>query len=302
MSKLANWVIFYHILVYKINIVRVYYITTILLLLITAIYLYWQNRHLAKYLKFKNEIENNQQAFVATVVHDLKTPTNAQISSLNLLKNEAFGKLNSEQQEIIKLTQESCKYMSNLIGTIMEAYKNDLGDINLKKSKFDINELIRIVCKENEILSINKKQTLVYNYQNKPIFIYADKLQIKRVLQNLISNAITYGFDNSKIEIVIKISESIFELYVKNKSEEIPQNELVTVFDKFKKTKYACINNSGTGLGLYLAKQIIERHNGKIYAKSTKDGICTFGFKIPVCTGRNLQSNSNIRYLKACNK
>ncbi len=246
-----------------------------------AIYLFCQNRHLAKNLRFVREIENNQQAFVATVVHDLKTPTNAQINSLNLLKNEAFGKLNSEQQEIISLTQESCKYMSNLIGTIMETYRNDLGKIPLNKSEFDIIKLIRAICEETKVLAAKKNQILNFDYTGLPISIYADRLQIMRVIQNLLSNAITYGFCDTEIVVSIENSHNNLSFYVQNQSNEIPSGELATVFDKFKKTKYANINSSGTGLGLYLAKQIIESHNGKMFAESNKDGICCFGFCIP---------------------
>lgn len=270
---------------------------TFILIIITflAVYYYCQTRHLLKIIKTVKEAETSKQAFVATVVHDLKTPTNAQINSLNLLKNEALGKLNSEQQEIVNLTQESCKYMSNLIGTIMETYKNDYGNIKLKKSEFDAIQLIKTLCEETKILSQNKGQTLSFYPQPTTINIYADKLQIERVIQNLIANAITYGFCNSTIEIFAVLNNSGFEFYVKNQSKPIPAMELSTVFDKYKRTKYACANKISTGLGLYLSKQIIESHKGKIYAKSTNDGTCTFGFIIPtksISTKKSVSANT----------
>jgi signal transduction histidine kinase len=250
-----------------------------------AIYLYCQNRYLLKIIKKAKETETSKQAFVATVVHDLKTPTNAQINSLNLLKNEALGKLNSEQQEIVNLTQESCKYMSNLIGTIMETYKNDYCNIQLEMSEFDVVKLINTLCEETKILSQNKRQTVNFYPQAASINIFADKLQIKRVIQNLISNAITYGFCDTTIEIfAISNNSNSFEFYVKNVSNPIPPIELSTIFDKYKRTKYACKNKISTGLGLYLSKQIIESHKGKVYARSTNDGTCTFGFIIPAKT------------------
>ena len=221
-------------------------------------------------------------------MHDLKTPTNAQINSLNLLKNETFGKLNSEQQEIISLTQESCKYMSNLIGTIMETYRNNLGNFSLHKSEFDIIDLIKMICDEMNVLALRKGQTLEFKYVSDAVNINADKLQIKRVIQNLLSNAITYGFNNTEIEIIAENTKDSFTLCVKNQSEEIPQGELATIFNKFQKTRYAAINGSGTGLGLYLAKQIIECHNGEIFAESTRNGICSFGFTIPIKSDKKI--------------
>lgn len=286
-------------------IVSIYFVTTILLLLSMTVYLYCQNRHLAQNLRSERENDNNQKAFVATVVHDLKTPTNAQINTLNLLKNEAFGKLNSEQQEIISLTQESCKYMSNLIGTIMETYRLDLCNISLNKSEFDIVDLIKTVCDETRILALRKGQTHKFNCVSTVVNVYADKLQLKRVIQNLLSNAITYGFNNSVIEISLENSCDSLTFYVKNQSKEIPPNELSTIFNKFQRSKYTSINIPGTGLGLYLVKQIIECHNGKIFAKSSKDGVCIFGFSLPlksgIKNGVNLRAESEkLQDLSAC--
>lgn len=280
--RLDCWLILHVFSAFKIIIVVICYITILYLLLGITIYLYCKYRYLLEIIKNAKEIDNNKQTFVASVVHDLKTPTNAQINSLNLLKNEAFGKLNSQQREIISLTQESCKYMSNLIGTIMDTYQNDFGDVPLDITSFDIIKLIDDVCTKTKILSDNKRQTIAFEHNIGSIIVNADKLQIERVILNLVSNAITYGYNCTKIEIKAFHSDTRFEFCVINKSKQISPQELSTIFEKFKKSKYACYNRAGNGLGLYLSKQIINRHNGKVYAKSTKDGICTFGFSIPI--------------------
>lgn len=251
-------------------------------LLYVAIYLYYQNKHLIKGIIKNKEIENMKEAFLATLVHDLKTPTNAQLNTLNLLRNETFGKLNSQQQEMITLTQESCKYMSNLIGTIMDTYNHDSGEIHLDKTEFNIANLINNLCEETKVLTQNKKLEIVFKNQLSNENIYADKLQIERVIMNLLSNAITYSFSNSIIEInSISLGNSI-DISITNISKQIPEQELKTIFDKYKKTKFAKFNRTSTGLGLYLSKRVIELHNGRIYAKSFPDGKCIFGFNIPI--------------------
>jgi len=252
-----------------------------IVLLILTIYYYLQNRTLIKNLNKELEIESNKQSFLETLIHDLKSPTNAQLNALNMLKNESFGQLNPQQREMISLTQESCKYMSNLIGTIMTTYSCDSGKIKLQKTDFDLVELIINICNEEKSL-MQKKNLLLDFYKNEEcIKIYADKLQLERVIHNLISNAITYSFAKTIIEINLTESKGNVEFVIKNQSNQIPETELKTVFDKYSKTKISHFNKASTGLGLYLSKQVIQMHRGKIYAKSYQDGICEFGFILP---------------------
>ncbi len=255
-----------------------------------TILLYIRNIDLSKQIKNEREAEKNKQSFLATLVHDLKTPTNAQINTLRLLKNGTFGQLTTEQYHMIELTHDSCRYMSDLIGTIMETYNCDYGNINLQKSEFDISELIIELCESVKTLAMYNHQQIKFS-MNQSCYIYADKLQIKRVLQNLLSNAITYGFKHTIIEINLRTNKNSIEIAVQNISKHIPKNELSVIFNKFKKTGFSNFNKAGTGLGLYLSKQIINLHNGKIYAKSLEDGRCIFGFRIPTSTKTKLLAN-----------
>lgn len=242
----------------------------------------------------EKNLEKNKQSFVATLTHDLKTPTHAQINILNLLLDGTFGKLNSEQFEMITLTHNSCKYMSDLIGTIMDTYNHDNGSVTLQKEEFDIISVINEICDDTKALKKQNNLTIElvsdYNKYN----VIADKLQIKRVIVNLLSNAITYSYPNSTIYIHVEEQNNYLNLYIKNKSKQIPENELKTIFDKYKKTKFAHFNKTSTGLGLYLSKQVITLHHGEIYAKSYKDNTCIFGFKIPINISINQSQLTNV--------
>ncbi len=142
-------------------------------------------------------------------------------------------------------------------------------------------ELVNELCEETKGLRREKNQVINLQKISEDCSIYADKLQIKRVILNLLSNAVAYGYCNTVININIKVSKNSFEFYIENVSKQIPQEELCKIFDKYYKTKDSYFNNSERGLGLYLVKQIIEKHKGRVYAKSSAGGICTFGFVIP---------------------
>ena len=252
-----------------------------------VIYLTIKNIKLTINIKQEKEQDKIKQSFLANLVHDLKTPTNAQLSTLKMLNNETFGSLNSEQHKMITLTHESCKYMSDLIGTIMDTYTHDNGEVRLQKKDFDIIELIEEISEELKSLYKDNNQEVEFRKDYSHYIINADKLQIKRVLANLLTNAITYGYDNTIISINLRIQDDTLEIFIKNTSKQIPEKELKTIFDRYKKTQFAKYNKTGNGLGLYLAKRIIELHKGEIYAKSFDDGTCIFGFNIPTSLDSN---------------
>lgn len=251
---------------------------SVFLLVGLFLYYYFQNKFLETHEK---EYEIRRQSYLATLVHDLKTPTYAQINTLNMLKNETFGKLNPQQQEMINLTQESCRYMSDLIGTIIDTCRSEACEFKLKKSEFDLSELILKLCEEIKSLYVAKNQEIEISSKESTNMIFADKFQIERVLLNLLSNAINYGYPNTKINICVRQKIASVEFKVKNISKQIPKNELSSIFEIYKRGKFIQHERTGTGLGLYLSKKIIELHGGKIFAKSYENGECIFGFEIP---------------------
>lgn len=228
----------------------------------------------------EKEIEANKETFIANLAHDLKSPTYAQINTLNLLSKGTFGALSSQQQEMIELTKQSCTYLADLISTILDTYRFHNGKITLNPENINLNQIITLTCKDFEKLAREKNQIIRFKTPN-DIFITADKLQLKRVISNILSNAIQYGFPNSTIDVNLNIKNSIIEFSVSNKSKPISNKELTTIFDEFNKTSMSHFNNASTGLGLHLTKQIIEMHKGKMFAYSKDDGTCTFGFTIP---------------------
>lgn len=232
----------------------------------------------------EKKIEANKENFIATLTHDLKTPTYAQMNTLNMLLNGAFGKLNDEQTEMIQLSKCSCKYVSDLIATILDTYRYNEGNVKLNPETFDIYYLATKLKTGLGGMAKERNQTIEFSAPKNICEIYADRLQIKRVIFNLLSNAITYGYKNSTILINIKDEKNEIEFTITNQSEQIPEKELSTMFKRFKETKLSYFNKTSTGLGLYLSKKIIDMHNGKIFAKSYPDGKCIFGFKLPKTT------------------
>lgn len=231
--------------------------------------------------KYKT-MNKDEMSYVATLTHDLKTPANAQLNILNLLLKGQFGELNPKQYEMLKLTRSSVKYMSNLVGTALSDYKYKCNMLTINKTYFDLVSLINAVIKENESLVEEKELNVLFKYPPQGCCIYADKLQMQRVIINLISNAINYSFSENTILINLDYNNDFVSFGISNKSYYIKPKELKNIFNQFSQTKNSVINKNSTGLGLHTARAIVKLHGGNMYAHSTPDGICTFGFNIPI--------------------
>lgn len=227
------------------------------------------------------ELEERKNTFIATLTHDLKTPTIAQIQALDLLLKETFGKLGEEQKEMVCQIKSSCKYMYDLIFTILDTYLYDNGLTKITPVRFDILELLNETTRGLTNLLAERGQKIIVNTQLASSEIIADRVQVKRVMINLLTNAVTHGFKNSDIGVFITENENNIKVEVHNKSEYINKEQMKEIFEKYKHVKNSKSIKTSTGLGLYLSKQIIDAHNGKVYAYSDEDKNCVFGFEIP---------------------
>ncbi len=236
---------------------------------------------IAKNIDADKKLENQRDLFLATLSHDLKNPLQAQISSLEMLYREYCGKIDEGHQEIMELVIESAKYMKDMLCTLLKTCKQNNGIIQLEYSRFDIISLMNRSIKEVRGLGKIKNVEIRFNSKltEDEKLMYADENQLRRVIGNMLNNAINYAFENSVVDISIKLENGFYVFDFKNESEEISESLKVNIFDK-----YVCGNplesNSGVGLGLYFCRKIIEAHDGTISLDNigTKN---TFSIKIP---------------------
>lgn len=236
---------------------------------------------ISKNIDADKKLENQRDLFLATLSHDLKNPLQAQISSLEMLYREYCGKIDEGHQEIMELVIESAKYMKDMLCTLLKTCKQNNGIIQLEYSRFDIISLMNRSIKEVRGLGKIKNVEIRFNSKltEDEKLMYADENELRRVIGNMLNNAINYAFENSVVDISIKLENGFYIFDFKNESEEISESLKVNIFNK-----YVCGNplesNSGVGLGLYFCRKIIEAHDGTISLDNigTKN---TFSIKIP---------------------
>lgn len=236
---------------------------------------------IAKNIDADKKLEHQRDLFLATLSHDLKNPLQAQISSLQMLYREYYGKIDEGHQEVMALIIESAKYMKDMLCTLLKTCKQNNGIIQLVYSRFDILSLMTKSIREVRDLGKIKNVEIRFNSKltEDEKLMYADENQLRRVIGNMLNNAINYAFENSVVDISIKLENGFYVFDFKNESEEISESLKVNIFDK-----YVCGNplesNSGVGLGLYFCRKILEAHEGTISLDNigTKN---TFSIKIP---------------------
>lgn len=244
-----------------------------------------------------NKLAEQKENFIATLSHDLKTPALSQIKSIQLLLEEHLGALNTEQKNLLNATLNSCKYMKEMILTILATYKFKSGTVVLDYTNFDVLNLIQ-EC-NNEIISLAKEKGLTIKIisESKNNTICADRIQIKRVIMNLISNAISYAYKNSEIKINIVNDRGFFRFYIENAGNYIEDEILNQLFKRYSSfaTKYKKIS---VGLGLYLSRKIIEAHLGAIKAESFIENKNVFSFYIPANVKEEIIKKKKHAWLK----
>ncbi|MCM1339679.1 MAG: PAS domain-containing sensor histidine kinase [Muribaculaceae bacterium] len=228
----------------------------------------------------EKRIQEQRETYIATLSHDLKTPAIAQVRALELLLSGQMGEFNNSQKEMLKLTLDSCNYMYDMIYTLLSTCKFESGAVKLNYSTVDMTELLNESI--HEISNLAQENSIKLELDCvEPCFIDVDKIEIKRVVINLLSNAINYAFPSTVVKVIMRTVDNRFEFRVINSSPYIEPEVMLGLFRKYvsHSQKY---NKVGIGLGLYLSKKIVEAHDGEIIAESLKTQANTFGFIIPV--------------------
>lgn len=234
---------------------------------------------LNKYISLLNEHNNdlnfkesNIKSMLTNISHDLRTPLTAIIGFSDLLSE------NNENSKEIDYIRKNTKVIQNYIDSIFTICKIDCKKIVISKETFNLCELIReiILIYYNDI-SINNIDVSI-DLPKDDIYIYNDKHIMFRILSNLISNSIKYGKDGNYLSIQLNNYKDNLEILISDNGIGINENELRFLFDKWYRGKNSS-NFSGTGLGLFLSKELANLINGSIDVLSTKKPT-TFIFKI----------------------
>jgi len=227
--------------------------------------------------------EKMQKDFINTAAHELRTPLQPILGFSEHIRNKANDK---EQIELLDIIIKNTKKLKKLSDDILDVSKIESNSFNLNKDRFALDILVLDIIKEFEHKSYNDKKIKFEYYRanpNQEYILYGDKNRIGQVIFNLISNSIKFISKGGKIIIIIEKAKSNYKnraitVTIKDTGIGIDDEIYPNLFTKFVTKSF-----QGTGLGLYISKNIIEAHGGKIWGENNKDGKgATFGFRLPI--------------------
>ena len=251
------------------------------------------NKHY-EYINSEKKLQAQRETFVASLGHDLKNPTIAQIRSLELLLKGSFGEISETQKELLEMILDSCRYMNGMLSSLLATYRDYGGIVKLNFVDFQFLELVNECV--SEMIYVAKDKGINININNELVqsLIQADRVQIKRVVMNLLSNGIKYAYPNTELNLHIYEHKDKIGFEFMNESPYIPKDKQKAIFAQY--VSYAAAHNElGIGLGLYASKKIIEGHNGNIFVESYNDNRNSFGFRIPIAQKDN-NSDKTIQF------
>ncbi len=226
------------------------------------------------------KIKNNDSYF-AMVIHDMKGPVQAELSALKLMLTVNNENLSDEQKEILEDVLNSTKYLQNLVSNILMKYKSDNGKIEIYKKLNSFKKLVTECCDEVKYFASEKNLHINVSYKSNVEDILFDYEEIKRVVNNLLTNGIKYSFKGREININIRDDGNNIIFSIENFGIGIDEKSKNDVFNKF--TSYCEKQKSvNVGLGLYISKQILEAHGGQISFDSVPNEKTTVTFTLPI--------------------
>lgn len=226
----------------------------------------------------QKEMERLRDDFIATLTHDLRTPLLAAIQTLQFFLDGSLGDISNKQMLILDTMKKSNQDMLGLVNALLEVYKYESGKLNLVKTNFNVNELIVYCCNEVTSLARNKELEIKTNIEStEGVELFADRNELRRVIMNFVGNAINYTQRGGLIEVYTNLQGADIIFSVKDNGVGISKEDVVKLFKRFSQgTSHK--RSASTGLGLYLSKQIIEAHGGKIWLESDKGMGSIFSF------------------------
>lgn len=231
----------------------------------------------------EKELEEMKLDFVSMAAHELRTPLTSIRGYLSVFQEEDIN-LNQEQKVFLERISIASDQLVSLVENLLNVTKIEKGVMALNKKPIQITDLIKTIVDSLKVPAEQKEIKIRIVNASLPVpVVSVDAFRISEVITNLIANAISYTERNGSITISFEIIDHNIITHIQDTGQGIPKEAIPHLFTKFYRVSGKLEQGSkGTGLGLYIAKAIIDMHNGKIWVESTLGKGSTFSFSLPI--------------------
>jgi len=227
----------------------------------------------------------NKSEFLANMSHELRTPLNAIIGFSELLLERMFGELTARQEEYVRDILSSGKHQLAVINDVLDLSKVEAGRLDLERSTFSVSQAVADAVAFVRARATQRHITLAEQLDPELGEIDADQRKVRQVLVNLLSNAVKFTPDGGRVAVSASRMNGEVTIAVTDTGAGIAPDDLGLIFREFGQTASAR-GHEGTGLGLALAKRLVELHGGRIWVESEPGQGSTFVFTLPASVAR----------------
>jgi two-component system, NtrC family, sensor histidine kinase KinB len=230
----------------------------------------------------RKNLDSLRDDLVAMVYHDLRSPLASVVSSLDVLTGMIDGREDASVQEILKIAQRSTERIQRLTNSLLDVNQLNSGQPIVNQGPTSLQELIRDAVDAIDLILASKNQVLEVSLPDDLPLVHVDEDMIRRVLINLLENAIKYTQLEGRIQIGAAREETLVRVWVEDNGRGIPAEEHTLIFNKFSRAGKREDKTKGLGLGLTFCRLAVEGHGGRIWVESKVGVGSRFSFTLPV--------------------
>jgi PAS domain S-box-containing protein len=228
------------------------------------------------------ELDKMKSDFMAAVSHEFRTPLTSINMGVDILRQRLLGPLTDSQEELLTASKQDCERLTKLVRELLQLSKLESGKIDRREEPVDIRKAIESALQPLYLPFKNKGVALTCTFAERLPHLVGDEQQFSWIVSNLVNNALRYTDAGGKVEIDAATHGDDIVVRVKDTGKGIAPEHLSTIFDKFVQVKHSMSTTPGSvGLGLAIAKEIVELYGGKIWVESTVNKGSTFTFRLP---------------------
>ena len=229
------------------------------------------------------ELDRMKSDFIATLSHEFRTPVTSINMSVDILGREILGALNDRQKELVESAKEDSQRLAKLARELLQLSRLEAGRVELRDEHLDIGSVVRSAVRSLQLQFQDKGVLLETDVEEGLPSLVADEQQLSSVITNLASNALKFTGAGGTVTVRARRDRDTITIAVEDTGQGIPREHLDDIFDKFVQVKRSSESTPGSvGLGLAIAKEVVELYGGKIWAESEPGRGSTFTFRLPV--------------------
>jgi len=233
----------------------------------------------------EQEVARAKNDFVSLVSHELRTPMTSIKGYTDLMLKGAVGALNEQQKSFMTIVKSNVDRMAELVSDLLDVSRLEAGRVRLTLGRLDLAGVILEISQELAETMRQRELTLHFDLPPGLPPVCADRRRIVQVLLNLLSNAYRYTLAGGKITIAVQALDDEVQVDVIDTGIGISEQDRESIFERFYRADHPVVREqAGTGLGLPIARSLIEMHGGRLWVRSEEQVGSTFSFTLPVYT------------------